>query len=114
MDPVPANSHAILTSSRAVQVLPQLKDYFNAFDVVRESGREWRIFQNGIFLDYLGPTSMKSYLKPNVFVIDIENKVAAIPRDGDAPVSLKWEEETRVVGDEMTWNEFGTVGTILK
>ncbi|KAL4745773.1 hypothetical protein BDW72DRAFT_211012 [Aspergillus terricola var. indicus] len=70
-------------------------------------------------------TTLKSYLRPNVFVIDITNRVAAIPGDGNAPVTLtysfdlarlvvqslnlkdgEWDEESRVVGDEISWNEF--------
>lgn len=66
---------------------------------------------------------MKSYLKPNVFVLDMANKVAAIPGDGNVPVTFtysfdlarfivasldldKWPHENKVIGDEMTWNEF--------
>jgi hypothetical protein len=66
---------------------------------------------------------MKSYLKPNVFAIDIANRVAAIPGAGDVPVTFtytfdlarsvvaaldleEWKEESKVVGDVVTWNEF--------
>ncbi|CAG8928201.1 unnamed protein product [Penicillium salamii] len=117
------SGYAIPYPERALDFLPQLKDYFTSMDVLRESGLEWTVFYNGIFLDYFGTSAMKSYLKPNVFVIDIENKAAAIPGDGNVPVSFiytfdlaryivaaldleKWNEESRVVGDEMTWNQF--------
>jgi nucleoside-diphosphate-sugar epimerase len=108
---------------RALQVLPQLKDYFAAIETLEGSNLEWTVFHNGIFLDYFGGPSMKSYLKPNVFVIDIANRIAAIPGTGDVPVTFtytfdlarfvvaaldleKWEEESRVVGDAVTWHEF--------
>ncbi|KAL4892458.1 hypothetical protein BDV59DRAFT_179996 [Aspergillus ambiguus] len=69
-----------LNSQRALCVfLPQLESYFRAIDVLRKSQLEWTIFVNGIFFDYFGPPSMKSYLKANVFAIDIANRVAAIP-----------------------------------
>ncbi|KAL2825263.1 hypothetical protein BJY01DRAFT_256292 [Aspergillus pseudoustus] len=103
--------------------LPQLNDYFAAIETLKASDLEWTIFHNGIFLDYFGGPGMKSYLKPNVFAIDIANKVAAIPGTGDVPVTFTytfdlaqfvvasldldlWEEESRVVGDEVTWNQF--------
>ncbi|KAJ5208020.1 NAD(P)-binding protein [Penicillium cf. viridicatum] len=90
---------AIPYPQRAVQILPQLKGYFTALDVLRESGLMWTIFHGGIFL------------------------FAAIPGDGNVPVTFtysfdlarfvvaaldleKWDEETRVVGDEITWNQF--------
>ncbi|KAH8434182.1 uncharacterized protein LDX57_011820 [Aspergillus melleus] len=112
-----------LLSNRAVKSLPQLKDHFQALDQLRESDLEWTICYNGIFLDYFGTPAMKSNLKPNVFVIDIANKVATIPGDGNTPVTFtytyglarfivaaldleKWEEKSRVVGDELTWNQF--------
>ena len=82
---------------------------------LRKSGLEWTVFHNGIFLDYFGGSSLKSYLQPNIFVVDIQNKVAGIPGDGDALVTFtytfdlarfvvasldleKWDEESRVVG----------------
>lgn len=110
-------------SVRALQVLPPLKDYFGAIETLKKSDLEWTVFHNGIFLDYFGGPAMKSHLKPNVFVVDIANKVAAIPGDGNTPVTFtytfdlakfivasldfeKWSEESKVIGDEMSWNEF--------
>ncbi|KAL5333198.1 NAD(P)-binding protein [Aspergillus crustosus] len=109
-------------TSQATELLPQLRDYNKAITQLRQSGLEWTILHNGIFLDYFDSPALKSYLKPNVFVIDIANKVAAIPGDGDSPVTFTysfdlakfvvasldldhWEEESRVLGDEMGWNE---------
>lgn len=100
-----------------------MKDYFGAIETLKKSDLEWTVFHNGIFLDYFGGPAMKSYLKPNVFVVDIANKVAAIPGDGNTPVTFtytfdlakfivasldfeKWSEESKVIGDEMSWNEF--------
>ncbi|KAL4879236.1 hypothetical protein BJY04DRAFT_194103 [Aspergillus karnatakaensis] len=114
---------AIPYPEEAIELLHQLKDYVGAIKELRNSGLEWTIFQNGLFLDYFGPSSLKTYLRPNPFVIDIENKVAGIPGDGNTLVTLtysldlakfvvasldleKWEEESRVVGDEISWNEF--------
>lgn len=106
-----------------MQVLPPLRDYFGAIETLKKSDLEWTVFHNGIFLDYFGGPAMKSYLKPNVFVLDMANKVAAIPGDGNVPVTFtysfdlarfivasldldKWPHENKVIGDEMTWNEF--------
>ncbi|KAL4812293.1 hypothetical protein BDW67DRAFT_170306 [Aspergillus spinulosporus] len=121
------SSFAIQYPREAVKDLPQLRDYFAAIETLRQSNLEFTVFHNGIFLDYfISPkTTLKSYLRPNVFVIDIANKIAAIPGDGNAPVTLtysfdlarfvvqsldlkdgKWHEESRVVGDEISWNEF--------
>ncbi|KAL4739049.1 hypothetical protein BDV11DRAFT_205449 [Aspergillus similis] len=120
-------------SSFAIQypreyVVPaDIKDYFTAIETLRQSDLEFTVLYNGIFLDYfISPkTRLKSYMRPNVFVIDIANRVAAIPGDGNAPLTLtysfdlarfvvqsldlkdgEWEEESGVVGDETSWNEF--------
>lgn len=66
---------------------------------------------------------VKSYLMPFVSVIDIDAKIAAIPGSGNTPVVFthtvdvasltaelvdlpKWDPETYVIGDKVTWNEF--------
>ncbi|PYI33612.1 NAD(P)-binding protein [Aspergillus indologenus CBS 114.80] len=107
----------------AVELLPQLADYFKAIETLRQSDLQWTVFLNGIFLDYFGPSTLKSYLKPNVFVIDMKNKIAGIPGDGEAPITFTytfdlaryvvsmldmedWPEESRVIGDTVTWHEF--------
>ncbi|KAL4926738.1 uncharacterized protein BDV17DRAFT_293318 [Aspergillus undulatus] len=117
------SSYAISCPQEAFKVLPQLKYYFDAIETLKHSGLEWTVFHDGIFLDYFGGPSLKSHLKHNVFVIDLANKVAAIPGDGNATVTFtytfdlakfvvaaldleQWPQESRVVGDEMTWNEF--------
>ncbi|KAJ0415262.1 hypothetical protein BJY00DRAFT_318023 [Aspergillus carlsbadensis] len=122
-----SSQHQAFVLSRKVPAYwahpPQLKDYFAAIETLKVSNLEWTVFHNGIFLDYFGGPGMKSYLKPNVFAIDIANKVAAIPGTGDVPVTFtytfdlarfvvaaldleEWNEESRVVGDAVTWNEF--------
>ncbi|RAL10811.1 NAD(P)-binding protein [Aspergillus homomorphus CBS 101889] len=110
-------AHAIHT------VLSQLEDYFKAIEVLRQSDLQWTVFLNGIFLDYFGPSTLRFYLKPNVFVMDRKNKVAGIPGDGEAKVTFTytfdlalyvvamldvedWPEESRVIGDTVTWNVF--------
>lgn len=74
---------------------------------------------------------MISCHKPNVFVVDLSNNVAGIPWDGNTPVTFtyifdlanyvlailsldEWPEESRVIGDELTWNEFVTLAEEVK
>ncbi|KAF4211863.1 hypothetical protein CNMCM8980_000641 [Aspergillus fumigatiaffinis] len=116
-------AYAIPYPQEVLQVLPQLKDYFKAIELLKEADLQWTVFLNGIFLDYFGPPELKSHLKPNVFVLDMKNHVAAIPGDGNAPVTFtysydlarfvvaaldleEWQEESRVAGDTLTWHEF--------
>ncbi|KAL4937925.1 hypothetical protein BDV06DRAFT_215518 [Aspergillus oleicola] len=130
------SSFAIPYPVEALEVLPQLKDYFAAIETLKASHLEFTLLYSGIFLDYFGGPQLKSYLKPNVFVVDLVNKVATIPGDGNTPVAFtytfdlakfifasleleQWPEESKVVCDSLTWNEFvslaeKTLGTKLE
>lgn len=66
---------------------------------------------------------VRSYLQPTTLVLDVANDAAGIPGSGDVPVVFthsfdvakytarllsldKWEKESYVIGDKLTWNEF--------
>ncbi|KAI8629882.1 hypothetical protein F5Y19DRAFT_62410 [Xylariaceae sp. FL1651] len=78
---------------------------------------------NGMFMDYWGLPAVKSHVAPITMAIDILNNKAAIPGDGESPVAFthttdvaklvvamldleKWEPQTYIIGDRITWNEF--------
>ncbi|KAH7232274.1 fungal-specific transcription factor domain-containing protein [Fusarium redolens] len=64
---------------------------------LRATDLEWTRFDNGFFIDYYGPTSLKSYMKRVAWAIDIF-VVAAL----DLP---KWEELMYCYGEKTTWNK---------
>lgn len=86
---------------------------------------------NGNFMDYWGMPGVKSYLRPEVMVIDIPNRLAALPGDGNTPVIMthssdvarfvaaaldleRWDRPLHVVGDRLTWNQIlGLVETAI-
>ena len=76
-------------------------------------------------MDYWGIPAVKSWLvrMPLVFWLDIPNNAAAIPGSGNTPAVFthtsdvarfvaaslglpKWEPDTYIFGDRVTWNEF--------
>jgi hypothetical protein len=84
---------------------------------------EYTAVYNGYFLDYFVAPKVKSYQPPMALAIDIANDFAAIPGSGDVPVVFthtfdvarfaaalvgqpRWEKETWIIGDKLTWNEF--------
>ncbi|KAI5201972.1 hypothetical protein AUEXF2481DRAFT_568342 [Aureobasidium subglaciale EXF-2481] len=69
----------------SVDVLPPLKYYFEAIETLEKSDLEWTVFLNGVFLDYHGMLQIKAHLAPNVFAIDMVNKVAAKSGDWQHP-----------------------------
>lgn len=87
------------------------------------SSLEYTAIINGYFLDYWVIPHVKSYLGGLTVAIDIANKAAAIPGSGNVPVTFtysfdignfvaallsqsKWEKESYIIGDKVTWNEF--------
>ncbi|TLD30927.1 hypothetical protein PspLS_02233 [Pyricularia sp. CBS 133598] len=90
---------------------------------LRQTKLEWTRFNNGYFLDYYAPLSLKSHMLRVAFGIDLANKKAAIPGDGNALMTFtytfdvakfvvasldlpKWDELLYCYGEKITWNEF--------
>lgn len=86
------------------------------------SNLEWTLVYNGYFMDYFGMPRLPSYLAPYVALIDIPGNAAAIPGDGNRPVTFthtsdvgrfvaalvgfeEWEPVNYIIGDKMTLNE---------
>ncbi|GLA80540.1 hypothetical protein AtubIFM56815_001364 [Aspergillus tubingensis] len=116
------SSFAIPYPEEDVSILPPLEDYFASFKALENSNLKWAPVYNGTFLEYIAPPTLKSYHPHSVLVLDVENNMAAIPGDGNVPVTFtytfdiarfvvaaldleEWPREFRIVGDEMTFNE---------
>lgn len=99
------------------------KSKLDAVEALEKTSLEYTLFYVGYFLDFWGYPRVKSFQRPNIIAVDIEHKRAAIPGTGNTPVTFthsldtaeyvaasldlpKWELESYVVGDTVTWNEF--------
>ncbi|KAM6514468.1 hypothetical protein FSOLCH5_008708 [Fusarium solani] len=95
----------------------------DAVEALEKSSLEYTLFYVGYFLDFWGYPRVKSYQRQNLIVVDIEYNRAAIPGDGNTPVTFthtfdvaefvaasldlpSWEKESYVIGESVTWNEF--------
>ncbi|RDK42858.1 nmrA-like family protein [Aspergillus phoenicis ATCC 13157] len=116
------SSFAIPYPEEDVSILPPLEHYFASFRALKISNLEWAPVYNGTFLEYIAPPTLKSYHPHSVLVLDVEHNIAAIPGDGNTPITFsytfdiarfvvaaldleKWPQELRIVGDELTFNE---------
>ncbi|PVH81493.1 NAD(P)-binding protein [Cadophora sp. DSE1049] len=107
----------------AIQYMPHLKFRIEATEEIKKTSLQWTRFFTGYFLDFYGPPYIKSYLQPVAFVLDMPNKTAAIPATGNELVSFtytfdvgkfvvtaldlpEWPQESMIIGDKITWNEF--------
>ncbi|CCF36710.1 hypothetical protein CH063_08218 [Colletotrichum higginsianum] len=104
--------------------LPSIPNKLKAKALLKETkGLEYTVIHNGYFLDYWATPAIPSNMTPFTLVLDIPNNVATIPGSGNTPVAFthtadvskfvaaaldleKWEPETFIVGDKVTWNEF--------
>ncbi|EOD43449.1 putative -like family protein [Neofusicoccum parvum UCRNP2] len=84
------SAFSIAYSQEAFGEDPMFKGYFAAVAELKKTDLQWTVIANGIFLDYFAISRIKSYLKPFPMVIDIENRMAAIPGDGNIPISFTY------------------------
>ncbi len=83
---------------------------------------EWTVFYIGYFMDYFGMPKLPSYLTPFFVLMDVLGNTAAIPGDGNKPVTFthtsdvgkfvaasvdldEWDRVSVIIGDKMTMNE---------
>ncbi|KGO66943.1 hypothetical protein PEX1_078190 [Penicillium expansum] len=102
---------------------PVAKAKSEAIKAVQKTSLEYTAFYNGIFLDYYAAPQLKSNISPWPLFVDILHESAAVPGSGDDLVVFthstdiakfvvlsldlaEWREESYVLGEKLTWNEF--------
>ncbi|KAJ0122445.1 hypothetical protein J7T55_002958 [Diaporthe amygdali] len=125
------SSFAIPYPEDGVAILPPLEHYFISLKALEETSLEWAVVHNGTFLDYFAPPALKTYHPHSVLVLDMEHNAAGIPGDGNTLVTFtytmdvarfvvaavdleKWPRELRIIGDELTFNEFVAIAEEVK
>lgn len=105
-----------------VSYFPLLETKLVVMEALEKSTLEWTAVYNGYFSDYWVPT-IKSYMKPMAFVVDMEANTAALPGDGtdcvvfthstdvaafipSLLIQAKWQKATYIIGDKLSFNEF--------
>ncbi|KAK1655842.1 hypothetical protein BDP81DRAFT_305723 [Colletotrichum phormii] len=119
------SSFAMRYPEDGVALLPPLEHYFTSL--------EYAAVHNGTFLEYFAPATLQSHHPHSTLVLDIAHAAAAIPGDGNTPVTFTYtfdvaryvvaaldlptwpaDHELRIVGDELTFNEFVTLAEETK
>ncbi|RAR11857.1 NAD(P)-binding protein [Stemphylium lycopersici] len=101
---------------------PTAKWWLDAADLLRESRLDFTRIIFGWLSDYFGMPHAKSNMKPFKYALDFDNRKAAIPGDGMAPVTFlhstdvakyiaalleeeaQWPEISAFASDKLTWN----------
>lgn len=108
---------------RIASYFPHAQGKIDVIKTMEKSPLEWTAVLNGVFLDEYVAPKVKTYMGPMGLVLDIPNDSAAIPGSGNDPVVFthtfdiakfvaalltapKWEKESVIIGDKVTWNEF--------
>ncbi|KAF4956396.1 hypothetical protein FSARC_11598 [Fusarium sarcochroum] len=79
---------------------------------LKKTNLEYIHISIGMFSDYFGMPHIKSNLKSFSLFLDIENKRAAVPGNGDARISVTYSEDlarfiVRLLDDDGKWPERG-------
>ncbi|KAF2793798.1 NAD(P)-binding protein [Melanomma pulvis-pyrius CBS 109.77] len=118
-----ASSWAVRAPEKYLDLLPHGYQHTAAYAELEKTTLEWTAFNVGWFLEYYGMPYVKTYIPQTTFVVDMANKWASIPGDGQQLMTFtysrdvakfvvaaldvpKWDNDTIVVGDKMTWVEF--------
>ncbi|KAF9634761.1 hypothetical protein BFW01_g5656 [Lasiodiplodia theobromae] len=108
---------------RFLNMLPHGYQHVASYAELEKTSLEWTAFNNGWFLEYFGMPHVKTYIPQTTFVVDMANKRAAIPGTGKELMTFtysldvakfvvaaldleKWDRDTIVIGDKMTWEQF--------
>lgn len=115
----PANRYCI----RHIEAFPLFGAHAEGLKTIaKTSSLEHTVFYNGLFLDYYCTPGIKSYMNGIPLVIDAVHDCAALPGSSNVPVSFchtrdiakivnlsldlpKWENESWIMGEKVTWNE---------
>ncbi|EXF76782.1 hypothetical protein CFIO01_05076 [Colletotrichum fioriniae PJ7] len=119
------SSFAMRYPEDGVALLPPLEHYFTSLQTLSQTNLEYAAVYNGTFLEYFAPPTLKSHHPHSTIVLDIAHAAAAIPGDGNTPVTFTYtfdvaryvvaaldlpswpaDHELRIVGDELTFNDF--------
>ncbi|KAJ0119539.1 hypothetical protein J7T55_013742 [Diaporthe amygdali] len=116
-----------VTSTWAVRpylaMLPHGFQHIESYAEIEKTALEWTAFNLGWFLEYYAMPHAHTYIPQTSFVVDMANKHASIPGNGKQVMTFtyskdvakfvvaaldlpKWERDTYVIGDKMTWEEF--------
>ena len=102
---------------------PPIKTKLDILAALAATTLEYTSILNGYFIDYFVVPKVKSYMPPVALAVDIQHNFAGVPGTGDIPVVFshtfdvalfvaalldqpKWDKESYVIGDRVTWNEF--------
>ncbi|KAG7291222.1 hypothetical protein NEMBOFW57_001234 [Staphylotrichum longicolle] len=110
-------------SDETSSAFPITKLKLDVLKALEKTSLEYTSIVNGYFTDSFVSPKVKSYMPPIALVLDIANNFAAIPGSGDVPIVFthtfdiarfiprlveqpKWEKQSYIIGDRVTWNEF--------
>ncbi|RMJ20300.1 hypothetical protein CDV36_000112 [Fusarium kuroshium] len=110
------------TQDRISDSFPIAKAKLAITAALEKTSLEYTSWLTGYFADYYIAPHLPSHMTILRVVIDMENNAAAIPGSGDVPVAFtytvdlakfvaaslslsKWQPETYLAGDKLTWNQ---------
>ncbi|CAH0044397.1 unnamed protein product [Clonostachys solani] len=114
---------AVRPNFQYMDLLPHGFQHITCYEALPKTSLEWTAFNCGWFLEYYAMPNVETYIPQTTFVVDMAGLQAAIPGDGKQKMTFtytkdaarfvvaalglpKWEQNTYIIGDKMTWEEF--------
>ncbi|KAL5365863.1 hypothetical protein BJX96DRAFT_20264 [Aspergillus floccosus] len=116
------SEYSFIQTKELLSVDPSIQHWLDAADALKKSSLQYTKVIPGFFMDYWGMPSVRTYLQPVTFGIDMVSCQAAIPGDGNDVIGMtysydmakfiiklleleEWSEFSVFVGDDITYNE---------
>ncbi|OAL67635.1 hypothetical protein A7C99_0762 [Trichophyton rubrum] len=113
--------------NRILHITPGVNLYIAANNALKETKLKYTRIFPGYFMDYWGMPNVRTRLKPLAYAVDIPNRRAIIPGDGNNIITFtysydmakfiakllgteEWPEFAYMGGDDLTFNELVKMG----
>ncbi|KAL2876310.1 hypothetical protein SGCOL_008486 [Colletotrichum sp. CLE4] len=107
-------------SRKYAEEMPIIKPKTVIVDALEKTDLEFSAWYPGHFADYYVCPPLQSHLKSMAMVVDVVDNKAGVPGSDlakfvAAALTLpKWEKETYLVGDKLTWNQLVELAEAVK
>ncbi|OAL70948.1 hypothetical protein A7D00_4610 [Trichophyton violaceum] len=121
------SEYSFVQSEEIIHITPGVNLYIAANNALKETKLKYTRIFPGYFMDYWGMPNVRTRLKPLAYAVDIPNRRAIIPGDGNNIITFtysydmakfiakllgteEWPEFAYMGGDDLTFNELVKMG----
>ncbi|KAF3492215.1 uncharacterized protein GIQ15_01732 [Arthroderma uncinatum] len=116
------SEYSFVQSEDILHISPGVQLFIDGTNALKKSQLQYTRVYPGYFMDYWGMPNARTHLKPLAYAVDIPNRRALIPGDGNNVITMtysydmakfivklldraEWPESSYVGGDDLTFNQ---------